>query len=148
MTIHPSQKICAFAVHITLRNMRGSELARYNAMMAEQLHALRWRFRTQEPCWIALEALADKNLLKMDVLQSAAITWNAKTGEIDRIVDALEGFELIQKCLDLNAEVDLEGHFRSPVLWFAVIIYCCCTDINRTHDYLSTTRICRSRVMG
>ena len=71
--------------------MQGSDLDKYNVMIAEQLKALRWHFQVQESFWFAFEALAIKDLLKLESIHSP-ITWNMASGEI-------EGFALVLKAL-------------------------------------------------
>ena len=113
----------------------------YQARMAAQMHALRWRFRIQEPFWLALEALENNNLIEPDLLQAAVITWDTKSEEIFEIAGILDGFEVIQQCLDLGAEVDVEGSFDSPVYWLANIIYHCSRDVNKTLAFLFKRQI-------
>ena len=48
--------------------MVGSDLSRYCKIGADQLEGLRWRFCVQEPFWFTLEALANKDLLKLEKL--------------------------------------------------------------------------------
>ena len=119
--------------------MVGSELSRYCKIVADQLEGLRWRFRVQEPFWFTLEALANKDLLKLEKLQSPII-WDETSDAIEGVALLLEGFQLIRQCVDMEAS-GFEGSFRAPVRWLTVLLVRCGTDIQKTFEFLMTTRI-------
>ena len=116
-----------------------SDLSKYRKKVADQLKGLRWRFRIQEPFWFTLEALANKDLIKLENLHSPAI-WNETSEAIDGVALILQSFQLVQECLAPEAP-GLEGSFRAPVMWLVVLLVCCGTDIEKTFEFLMTTRI-------
>ena len=101
----------------------------------------KFRRAHQTPFWLALEALEKNNLIEPDLLQAAVITWDTKSEEIFEIAGILDGIEVIQQCLDLGSEVDLEGSLDSLVYWLANIIYHCSTDVNKTLAFLFKRQI-------
>ena len=94
--------------------MQGSDLDTDNDPIAEQLKALKWRFRFQEPFCLALKALANKYVFKLERLHFP-VTWNMITIEIAKIACFLESFDLVQQCIDINSDAELGGFFRASV---------------------------------
>ena len=119
--------------------MVGSNLSWYYKGLTDQLEGLRWRFRIQEPFWFTLEALANKDLLKLEKLQSPII-WDETSDAIEGVALLLEGFQLVRQCVDMEAS-DFEGSFRAPVRWLTVLLVRCGTDILKTFEFLMTTQI-------
>lgn len=119
----------------------GSDLVKYGKMMAKQLEGLRWRFRVQEPFWFALQALANKDLLKLEDLHSPVIfTWDKTTPAVREVAELLESFQLVKECVTMQGP-GLEGSFRAPVMWLAVLIVRCGTENQKIFEFLVTTRI-------
>lgn len=87
---------------------------------------------------VLLESYQIKDLLKLENFHSpvALDQTSRETGEIALV---LESFALVQQYV--NPKPGLEIFFQAPVLWFAVLIYSCCADINRTLGYLITPQI-------
>ena len=119
--------------------MVGSDLVKYGKMMADQLEGLRWRFRVQEAFWFALEALANKDLLGLEYLHSP-ITWNMTSPAVRGVALLLESFQLVKECVAMEGP-ELEGSFRAPVMWLAVLVVRCGTEIQKVFEFLVTTRI-------
>ena len=71
-----------------------SDLSMYVKKLADQLKGLRWRFRVQEPFWFTLEALANKDLIKLENLHSPVI-WNETSEAIDEVALLLQSFRLV-----------------------------------------------------
>ncbi|KAM0797606.1 hypothetical protein BDR22DRAFT_824051 [Usnea florida] len=116
-----------------------SDLSKYVKKLADQLKGLRWRFRVQEPFWFTLEALANKDLIKLENLHSPVI-WNETSEAIDGVALLLQSFRLVQECVAPEA-LGLEGSFRAPVMWLAILLVRCGTYIKKTFEFLMTTRI-------
>ena len=116
-----------------------SDLSKYGKKVADQLKGLRWRIRVQEPFWFTLEALANKDLIKLENLHSPVI-WNETSEAIDGVALLLQSFRLVQECVAPEAP-GLEGSFRAPVMWLVVLLVRCGTDIKKTFEFLMTTRI-------
>ena len=116
-----------------------SDLSKYSMKVAEQLKGLRWRFRVQEPFWFTLEALANKDLIRLENLHSP-VFWHETSEAIDGVALLLQSFKLVQECVTLDGP-GLEGSFHAPVMWLAVLLVRCGTDIQKTFEFLMTTRI-------
>ena len=120
--------------------MIGADLSRYGGRLAAQLEGLRWRFRLQELFWFAVEALANKDLLKLENIHSPIVFWDEASEAIQGVYQILNSFKLVQQCDTMTAP-GLEGSFPAPVTWLTVLLVRCGTDIQKTFEFLMTMRI-------
>ncbi|MCJ1345814.1 hypothetical protein MMC31_004023, partial [Peltigera leucophlebia] len=96
------------------------------------------RYRIQESFYLAMEALANKDLLNPGCL---AYPMNVveTTKDVAIIVAMLNAFTIVQSCT--STQLGLYGLFEAPVIWLAVLIHRSCSDLVKTFDLLVTTRI-------
>ncbi len=100
--------------------------------MTGQIYALKWCYRTQESFYLAMQALANNELLysaclpyPIDVLR--------RTEDVAIIVAMIQAFSIVKLCM--TSSLGLCG------LWLAVLIHRSCSDLAKTIDLLITTRI-------
>ena len=117
--------------------MQGPDLTDYRKMIANQLQGLKWRCRTQEYFWFALEALMNQGLLKLERITSPIDCYDSPA-DVPEIMSDLECFYIVRQCMELEAR-ELEGMFQAPVMWFATLVRRCSVDISKTLVYLFTT---------
>lgn len=111
---------------------------KYSDSIKDQMHVLRWRYRIQESFYLAMQALAIKQLLNPGYL-SYPIDVVKATKDVSVIVKMLNAFTIVQSCT--STQLGLYGLFEAPVIWLAVLIYRSCSDLTKTLDLLVTTRI-------
>ena len=111
---------------------------KYSNSIKGQMHVLRWRYRIQESFYLAMQALANKDLLNPGFLAYPIDVVKA-TKDVAIIVAMLNAFTVVQSCT--STQLGLYGLFEAPVIWLAVLIYRSCSDLTKTFDLLITTRI-------
>lgn len=111
---------------------------KYSDSIKGQMHVLRWRYRIQESFYLAMQALANNDLLNPGFL-AYPINVVKATKDVAIIVAMLNAFTVVQSCT--STQLGLYGLFEAPVIWLAVLIYRSCSDLTKTFDLLITTRI-------
>lgn len=111
----------------------------YQQRQAELIRALGWRFRIQEYFYLAMEGLANKDLVDFDLAFRYPMCWGVKAdSRVPIIVKLLKSLEVVHECCAPDPG-DMLGRFDSVVYWLATIIVRSCSDLRRTMSYLMTT---------
>ena len=112
----------------------------YRQHLAALLKALAWRFRIQECFYLAMEGLANKDLVDPDLAFRHPMYFSGL--EVDPrvrvIVQVLNSFELVQTSCHPDPG-EMEGRFNTPVYWLATVIVRSSTDLRRSLEFLMTT---------
>ena len=112
----------------------------YRQHLAAIVKALAWRFRIQEYFHLAMESLANKDLVDPDLaFRHPMYFFGPETDPRVRvIVQVLQSFELVQKCCHPDPG-EMEGRFGSAVYWLATVLVRSSTDLKQSLSFLMTT---------
>ncbi len=111
----------------------------YQQLIAEVLRALAWRFRIQEYFNLAMEGLANKDLVDFDLAFKYPMYWPTnRDPRVSIIVKILKSFEKVRECCHPDPGY-MEGRLDSAVYWLATVIVRTSTDLRRTLSFLMTT---------
>ena len=112
----------------------------YRQHLAAIVKALAWRFRIQEYFYLAMEGLANKDLVDPDLAFRHPIYFLGPEADprVRVIVEVLQSFELVQKSGHPDPG-EMEGRFDSPIWWLATVLVRSSTDLKRSLSFLMTT---------
>lgn len=114
---HPYEVGVDMAYH-GLRRLKGR---RHIDSLSDQLDALRWRLRVQEPVFLAALSLWGQGLLSRNALESP-IDWEAESDDVHTITGYLDCFALLGRLDPMDQQEALRGDFPVPRTWLAVLI--------------------------
>lgn len=103
---------------------------------------MRWRFRTQEAFYLAMNFLSHKNLPRLDQLDKP-VNWFVIPKERNVVDQILACFELVQQCLTREPASPgsyCPGNFDAPVGWLATLVLRCYSDVELTLEMLENRK--------
>lgn len=112
----------------------------YRQHLAAIVKALAWRFRIQEYFYLAMEGLANKDLVDPDLAFRHPTYFLGPEADprVRVIAEVLESFELVKKSGHPDPG-EMEGRLDSPVWWLATVLVRSSTDLKRSLSFLMTT---------
>ena len=112
----------------------------YRQHLAAIVKALAWRFRIQEYFYLAMEGLANKDLVDPDLAFRHPMYFLGPEADprVRVIVEVLQSFELVKKSGHPDPG-EMEGRLDSPIWWLAAVLVRSSTDLKRSLSFLMTT---------
>jgi hypothetical protein len=108
-------------------------------ILAREIGGLAWRIRMQENFFFAMEALANKDLIRLDSL-SFPIDFSVTSASQDAVIQILSCFEHV-KILNEPNNIYLGGGFNFPAHWLATLIIRSSANPSDAFSFLETSRL-------
>ncbi|MCJ1279752.1 hypothetical protein MMC21_007576 [Puttea exsequens] len=117
-----------------------TETKRYHNSLRQQLEQLRYRFRVQEPFYLAMEVPVNMDLLSFDRLRTAPLCFTERSQDTILIQSVLDIFPLCRQCKS-DDRTAFRSFFPMAVECLARLITRSCTDFEGIVKVLCTTKL-------
>jgi hypothetical protein len=111
----------------------------YGQQLGLQLANFKWRFRIQEPFYLAFQALEENGLVSsVEECFEYPIAWRENSDTVFGLFKTLRKFRIARDSCSITSDM---GLFEAPVTWLAVAIARTCPDVQKALQFLHDSQV-------